>query len=313
MSVKEFESRTSLMALRGAKLNLISLRLKEYIQDPSDQTLQNLWLALDNWQKAHSPAGSPDGWMQDRRNAGGAIADLTNWVKRKTNADAIIAFRRAAIDIHDAYGNMMDETYRKPLVDIFINSEVDSVQPFTSLIHYRNQQHWQDRLIAKGWKPSQGKTDGLTSAWTAGDIAFTSRKMFAAIPGQTPPLNRIVEVPVLNHHTISHELLHWVTHESFKAFFSNSFSPYLRPFIMEGLTEFLTRKALNEWDQGGYVDLVPLWVKMMSSNKAVHIADIEKAYFRGSELEAFQRKIRTYTSQDPDYQKAQGAAMAGGL
>lgn len=315
MSVKEFEDRTSVtMAKRGPSLSRISDKLKAYIKTPGDAQLKELWYALDGWQSHHlADPKDHESWSADRRNKKSAITDLTNWVKRKMNEDAILAFKRAATLINQIYGPSMDDQYHQHFVDIFVNSEVDSTEPFTSIIHWKNQNHWNNRLAQVGCTESQGTTNGFTTAWDGPTIASATKQLCAGIKGLTAPLDRIVEVFDLNHHSICHELLHWVTHESFKKHFASMADGDLRKYINEGLTEWLTRKALNEWDTGGYVDFIPLWKRMATDNTVVYYSALSNAYFKGKNLDELQTKIEAYTKTDKDYQDAKKAAMIAHL
>jgi hypothetical protein len=206
----------------------------------------------------------------------------------------------------------MDPSYNKALHDTFINSEVDSTAPLTSLVHWSKATLWAQRLGAvPGWSQNQGNTTGFTDSWDSAKLnaVFYRRLPGAQIADPNPPLNRMIEVSELETSTVFHELLHWVTHHDFKTYFDTLTDVNLRKYIVEGSTEYLTRKGRGVWDEGGYTDLVPIWKTMMSDNSVVSFQTLAKAYFRGENVQAVGAAIKGFTDTNRGYQDALKAAF----
>jgi hypothetical protein len=325
MSVNEFERRTSvLLAVRGDRLKDIARKLNAYNLAPTVDNLDDLRKALKNWKMAHNAPSNPDAWKTDRRNTGkgqgNPIEELDGEVNRQYREEARTALAEAVRALDRTYGAALDPAYRKDMLATLHNTVPHAPRPLDCFVWFRStvplgRSLWENLLKAVGATDDQGKTDGLTVPRDAGQAAGLNAKLDAnnvtadcavvgryATRGDDAPGNRVISVSTLSRHTVVHELLHWVTHETFRKFtYDDIKDAMLGKFIREGLTEWLTRSGLNEWDKGGYVDLVPVWQDIMASN-AVSVADLTAAFFRGKDVKGVCVELGKVTAKNTLYQ-----------
>jgi hypothetical protein len=325
MSVTEFEKRTSILfTTRGDKLKAIAQKLQAYNQASTIDNLDELRQALNRWKTAHNPTGTADGWKQDRRNTvkdqKSPIEELDAAVTRQYREEARLALAAAVRTLDSAYATDMKPEYREALIDTFHNTFPSNTLPLTCYVWYRpnlqnGQRMWSAYLKEAGATDVQGKTDGLTvpldgsdlataNAWLdtnrkPADLAVVGRYVTA---GNQAPRNRVISTSDLEAHTLVHEMLHWVTHHDFREYTYTAIKDaQLAKFIREGLTEWLTRKGMNEWNKGGYGDLVPHWQNIMSSN-ALSFADVKVAFFQGRDVSGFCKEVERVVAANKGYQ-----------
>jgi len=308
MSVKEFEKRTKVGLFRGDRLKAIADRLKGYHADPSVFNLRALKEALDRWQSGHRD-GDRDSWRQDRRNQvpgkGNPIEDLSNWVDRKLVEPGLIALRDAALDIEQAYGDMMDHTYRRNLIEMFLGNPIDSTEPVYCFYYWDDDARWTQRLNTVGAPP---KTNAFCMPMHLADKDPTIRgSALVRIKADFAPANRQIEFsskPGI-HHSVAHELLHWCTHETFEDYSHNMADKTLGKFFREGITEWLTRNALDEWDRGGYADFFPIWKDLVDDGN-LSLNELILPYFHGVGVQTFCDKVKPSIEANEQYQLGVG-------
>jgi hypothetical protein len=310
ISVSDFEKRTSAGLRQGERFAAIVTCLKAYHRTPSSANLKALRTALDRWQGGHNiVGGARDSWKLDRRNQirgkGHPIEELGNWVDRKLIEPALLALRDAAADVLKAYGDSMDHHYRGSLIGLFLGNPVDSVEPLYCMYYWDADALWQKRLNAIGAPP---KTNAfcvpLTSAQKQGPGCATVR-----IKDDVAPTNRQIEFSSgLDHHDLFHELLHWCTHQTFETYTHGMADKMLGKFIREGLTEYLTRSGLSEWNKGGYIDFFPIW-KELFDNGTVTLKDVILPYFHGVGVSAFCASVEPVITANQGYKDGKRAAF----
>lgn len=336
MSVNDFKTRSHIaLTGRGDKLTAIADKLQQYNVSPTIGHLDELRVALDSWKMAHSKNGL-DSWKLDRRNVvkgkNNPVEELDEAVMGQYREEARLALAKAARSLDTAFGTDMDRTYHTQLVDTFINTSATSAQPLKCFVWFRTGSHkladnfWQVRLKQAGAVDAQGPTNGLTesqstsnvNAWNNWLDTNHAKKGFAVVgryttAGAAPPKDRIIETSTLELHTVAHEMLHWATHETFADHTKTAIrDATLGKFIREGITEWLTRRGLNQWNQGGYTDMVPIWNEIMNSN-AVSFNDLSEAYFRGKDVKDFCDEIANITKTNTTYQTAKTLAQQKAL
>jgi hypothetical protein len=95
----------------------------------------------------------------------------------------------------------------------------------------------------------------------------------------------MIQGSTLDHHTLVHEILHWTTHASFEKYTKDHYGSGTQgKLIREGITEWLTRTALGDMDNGSYRDLIPI-VKGIA--QVWNLSQLHAAYFRGEKNSAF--------------------------
>jgi len=230
---------------------------------------------------------------------GHPIEDLTNSVDRKLVEPALLALRDAASDVLTAYGDMMDHLYRGSMMQMFMGNPMDSVEPMYCFYYWEDTGRWQQRLNAIG---APNKTNAFCMAMnTAQKHPSIPGSALVRIKSDAAPANRQIEFGLNpDHHSLAHELLHWCTHQVFEDYTHGLADKTLGKFIREGLTEWLTRNGLSEWDKGGYIDFFPIW-KELIDNGDVTIKDIIMPYFHGVGVSTFCTRVQPLIEQNEGY------------
>jgi hypothetical protein len=332
MSQKDFEKRTSVtFASRGDRLKAIGTALNAYNHAPTLDNLETLREALERWKAGHG------NWRQDRRNTvkpnDRPIEELDNAIKTQFQEEARQALASAAKSLDHAYGPSMHAAYSRSMADTFINPKCSALTnpppPLKCFIWYReNNQKAKtmfDRVLqSAGYDAArQGATDGLTLSYSAEmvnqqnawlDQSLSTETRITVIgrtvtAGGGPPEDRIIQTNTLDHHTLSHEMLHWVTHADFADYAHTKITDQnMGKVIREGITEWLTRRALNAWNNGGYRDLVPVVVEVMNSGP-ITLDKLAEAYFRGKTVAEFCTAFAKAVNNTASYRTLQQEAL----
>jgi hypothetical protein len=175
--------------------------------------------------------------------------------------------REAADIIVKAYELYLEPSYLAAVQMTFIKPPGHAYCYF----YFPDPMDWTDRVLETG---SNSKDQPNAMAETPpGNVHYN-------MPSWNAPYDRRIDfTPQAERHTLVHEMLHWVCHETFRNTLATKTNP-ADILAVEGFTEYLARKALNEWDKGGYTaemrDVQPC------INKGTpKLEDVLAAYFKG--------------------------------
>jgi hypothetical protein len=312
MSAVELRRRTHItLSSRGDHMEDIIAALALYHHGPTLQNLEALWKAFSVWKAIHN------NWKQDRRNLVAGmnrpLEELDTALRQIFVDLARASLASAARTIGRAFGDQMDPVYRQAMIDTFINPPAIPASDPKCFVWFRNSNAWSVRLQSVGWQDTQGATTGFTMVEEADDVRQYNNHYAAPAQveklvlvgsyisgGVTPPGNRMIQVSTLDHHTLVHEMLHWTTHASFEKYAKAQYGKGNQgKLIREGITEWLTRTALGDMDNGTYRDLIPI-VKGIAQRW--NLSQVHAAYFRGEKNSAFCDGYVAAVEKNPLYQ-----------
>lgn len=312
ISAPELRRRTHItISSRGQRMEDLITALALYHTSPTLVHLEDLWAKFDLWKFGHP------NWKQDRRNLvpgmNRPLEELDTELRSLFRETARAALNQAVRAIIHVYGAKLDPVYHKALLDTFVNNTNSATLP--CFVWFRKSNLWQTRLVGSGWKPAQGVTNGLTVAEKPADIlnynAWIKQQNFATNlelvgeyqpSGTSAPGDRFIQVNTLDHHTLTHEMLHWCTHATFENISHTQYQGHIGTLIREGITEWLTREALQQPNTGGYTDLVPITENVVTRIKLDSLFD---AYFKGLQVKAFCDGFKSEANKNADFKAAE--------
>jgi hypothetical protein len=200
---------------------------------------------------------------------------LKNWLKRFENAKAILELAKAGDIVLNHYAQYMQSGFANAVHSQFVNRTVDEETPCTCFVWHQNEHFWHARFDTLKLSKPAGEVSGMTPYWDSAE----SESGPAALAGNYPPLNRSIEFPAPVLDTLVHEMCHWCTSTEFDKC-SNLLKGNERALIREGCTEWLKRLAMNDWDSGGYTDVMPRMIEIMESG-VIGKEALMHAYFGG--------------------------------
>ena len=244
---------------------------------------------------------------------------LTDWIAKRRRmfesdkSEAIPALQRAARVVMEKYGPLLEEAYRGALNENFV-AQAEHVYCFK---RYESDGDWtrhvQETRAGQDHDLQEGDiVNGVTPTIfprverVGGQYVWAAENLKGAAP--PAPYNRRIEFREIRHHTLVHEMLHWCCHEQFRLGSSRSALGEHFEYVLEGLTEWLTRNALDEWESGGYERIMGA-VRAAVEAGHPHPATMIAAYFRGEQVTSMARDMIEYiTVTLPGLQSAEGKA-----
>ena len=280
---------------RNGELKAVDGALAFYQADQISARLTALREALEQWKRSQ---GSGEEWKNSvwnqQQQEGKPVEMLDAWIARKERMlqddkrGPIPALQAAAKSVYDAYQSWMPDAYRSALETTFV-APPDHVYCYK---RYETKPEWEDHLrkgTATGHDITKGDTveaSTRTLTWGIEKVEDEFVRVSRNLKAYDAPGNRRIEFhDYNNHHTLVHEMLHWVCHEQFrlgsmKQEFGEDFE-----YVQEGFTEWLARNALNEWTTGGYWRIMG---DVIDAVKAGHPSadDLKRAYFQGQDVKS---------------------------
>jgi len=293
---------------RSGELKAVDGALASYQADQLSARLTALRETLEQWKRSQ---GSGEEWKSSAWNQqpqeGKPVEMLDAWIAKKERIlqddkrGAIPALQAAAKTVYDAYQSLMPDAYRSALETTFV-APPDNVYCYK---RYETKADWEDHLRKKatasghdikGSDVISASTPTLT--WGLDRVDDEIVRVSHNIKAYDAPGNRRIEFhDYSNHHTLTHEMLHWVCHEQFrldsmKQQFGEDFE-----YVQEGFTEWLARNALNEWTTGGYWRIMDYVIEAVKSGHPSAEA-LKRAYFEGQGVTAAGQDMVRYIKQE---------------
>ena len=220
-----------------------------------------------------------------------ALLVLPLWVENKLNEHTRYHLDKAANLILKTFSQYMPTEYCTALRETFCNNQPNSTDK-----QYGYAQHdssaWFQRFQSIGIDTNSAhEAKGMTIRWDGSEQGIDK----SLIRNNFAPYNSVIEVKDTSFDTLVHEMLHWVTHDSFEKFtrkYKEEKRPHDTQITREGTTEWLKRFARNNWDKGGYTDVFPEVDKgLRGQEKVVEPEELMKAYFGGKNVEDVCEKL----------------------
>jgi hypothetical protein len=289
---------------RSDELEDVDAALLVFTRSGLERDLDVLEQRLNAWKATKT---NPD-WRASIRNQpqNGVrpVEALTAWIaKRKAMFDsdgreAVPLLQEAAGVLRDSYGAAMDDVYRSALVDTFVapNGQMRGFKRYDSDIAWTN--HVAKARAGADHDVREGDTVNGICPTIYPRVERYKNVLYSPsenLAGFAPPLDRRIEFRQLNRHTVAHEMLHWCCHETFRLESTRARLGASFELVLEGWTEWLTRKALDEWDVGGYARFI---TGVIAAVKAAQPDEdeLKRAYFRGAGVGAAAAKTIDYVN-----------------
>jgi hypothetical protein len=285
MKYEKWISETTIDTRRHPSLGPIDQALFNYKLKRTPEDLQKLGVAVREWQSAQR-APSDD--------TSAKVDQLKAWVEKRVSElsaeqqTVLPEIQNAATIVLKAYQAWMDDSYKADFESTFLGSADTGMRCYK---YYSDKNRWEQHLITKRGAPREMAKDIDAATPTLGMTESSSRNL----ADNTPPRNRRVEFrPPINRHTLVHELLHWVCHESFRTKVEH------HPVVKEGVTEWLTREALKEYSKGGWTDHYHT-VDWGIDKKMIDAEKMKGAYLAGRGVDSmFDEVIRASSAHRED-------------
>ncbi len=251
---------------------------KAFLEDPAPTRDQaaSLRRALKFWMHQ-----KPD-WKVTVRNRripghGPAIEALWNRMEYVLNGKAIDTLRVEAQKIVNTLSGQLDGFYRQMLDEIFVHPRIAG----SNICWHQGTSGDQD------FETNYKAIPGAAASYPVGGVkAFTvtlkeGKPHYPVLTDfQHQPVNRVMELrPSFADSTICHELFHWLTHEQYEVA-AKPFAGQDNKNIIEGVTEFFTRKIRNDRGIGNYHDELDA-VQYALMDGSFTEPQLAAAYFRG--------------------------------
>jgi hypothetical protein len=274
---------------RSKEFELVDTRARAFLGDPNPTREQALALkgVLKNWKKTKA------NWKASVRNQlvpgqGPAIERLCEEVDYFLNKRALDVLRVEAMKILNAFNAELPVFYKRKLDEVFINP-TPLVQNFC----------WHQGPNGDlNFEHNYSMVPGAAAAYPATQVkafTITLASPVATYPdlndATQEPANRIMELrPTFTDGTVCHELFHWLTHEQYEIA-AKPFTGEANKYIIEGVTEFFTRKVRTDRDATNYQSEFDAVKQALAAGDFTE-AQLTAAYLRGVNATAVMNALR---------------------
>jgi hypothetical protein len=285
--------------------------IKECEQNPTLKTVGRVRKRVDAWVDSQDMVLIKR--MTDWERIQEAISAVVKWYQSKVQDQEALAYSKAVVGLESAARIILNKF---PMIPDWLQSALTrtfikpgSNAPAHCFKCYGDKFEWKERLQTLGQPDADFKNlaDGLCVEWTSDNTACsTKHEIWIA------PYSRAIEIPASvilttsgidpSKGTLLHEMLHWITHPDYKDHVEREYGnndwqgPY--KFLKEGITEWLKRYAVDDWETGGYQDIFPFAESILKDD--VHLVKrMMNAYFAGQDVDQVTRKLSSEFVGEP--------------
>lgn len=288
-------------------LRQVDEALVKFENKPTGPHLDHLKHQLRQWTLSH-PRWQQSQWNNPPTMQGSfqPITELVTWVDRlkvqfSANYEAIEPLRAAGQLVLDKYGSEMEGVYKNALQDNFVAISPHD-KPVYCFKRFNDPMEWGTNVNGdartKSFAEAGDTVIGMTPTLHRG--ASVEAMINNNLKSLSPPYDRRIEFQNdMSPHNLVHEMLHWCCHEGFR---TQATTENLGPeekkewYVLEGFTEWLTRKALGKMNEGSYQRIMHKVIEAVASDHPTE-DDLFRAYFKGVNVVQTGKDLISYVGQ----------------